>query len=249
MASNYSHMFPGVLREGKPFNRAVTIFDDFLGEGGGEPNATDDAALWDLLGASAAAAFTAGHGGLVTITENSTTETGIATNVACIRPKAGRRIIFEARLTFNDTGNTTDAFVGLANDTDTPNASGAADDYIGFFFTTAGGNWSAGICKNGSAAVPGSKTAATSSSAGETDVAIASSAPTQGTHQVLRIEVDGLNKAKFFIDGVYKKTLTVLESGGTYYNIPDDVDLRPVIAFIGNADTITLDYILCVSDR
>jgi hypothetical protein len=76
-SSTWSHVLPDIRRVGKHFNRAYTIFDDFDGSTGPEPSTTPDAAMWDLTGGSAAAAFLAGANGLLQITENSTTQTAI----------------------------------------------------------------------------------------------------------------------------------------------------------------------------
>ena len=247
--SQSSHMLPGILREGKPFNMAYTIFDDFEGP---EPSATDDLGLWDLAGGSANVALTAGHGGICRVTANSTTQTGLAGNVVSVRASSTRRIIVESRFTFSDTTNTSAAFFGLATDVDVPlAASGSATDYMGFFFTSAG-NWSAGIAKNKSASLNmGAAAPAAAGTDGETDSAISDSSATQGTYQVLRMEVTGLEYAKFFIDGVHKKTLSVLKhpTTGALNNLPDDVDLRPGLFFISSGDYVDIDYILVTADR
>jgi hypothetical protein len=252
MASSWNHWIPDIHKIGKPWNRAYGIVDDFDGSTGGEPSATDDAALWDLVGGSAAAAFTAGHGGLVRITENSTTQTGIATNVASIYPTAARRIYFEARLTLNDTSNISSCFIGLSNDTETPiGTSSGSTDYVGFFIVSAGAAWSYGSAKDKSgSATFGSGTTATTSASGETDAASSGTAHTQGTMQTFGFYLSNLKSVKFHIDGSHVGTVNRLQdTDGTYRNIADDGALKPMISFIGSGDTVDIDYIICVSDR
>ena len=251
--SQSSHMLPGILREGKPFNMAYTIFDDFAGP---EPSATDDLGLWDLVGGSAGVALHAGHGGVCRVTSSGTNQAGLAGNVASIRASSTRRIIAEARFNLTDTSaaGVLQAFFGLVDNTsDTPiGASGSAQDYMGFFFAAQGNDWSAGIAKNKSASSNfGANTAAAAGTDGETDSSISGSAPSDATYQVLRMEVTGLAYVKFFIDGVHKKTLSVLKhpTTGALNNLPDDVDLRPGLFFISSGDYVDIDYILVTADR
>lgn len=251
-SSTWSHVLPDIRRVGKHFNRAYTIFDDFDGATGPEPSTTPDAAMWDLTGASAAAAFLAGANGLLQITENSNTQTGIATNVASIYPTANRRVYFDASVTLNDTTNISSCFIGLCTDTDTPiGASSGATDYIGFFIVAAGASWSYGVAKDKGAGVTfASGTTATTTTSGETDTASSGTAHTSGTQQQFAFDCTRADNVKFFIDGSHVGTVNALkDTDGTIRNIPDDGALRPMISFIGNGDTVDVDYVLCVSDR
>ena len=70
------------------------------------------------------------------------------------------------------------------------------------------------------------------------------------TDQTLRIEINGISYAKFFINGAWKATINlVTDSSGNSQNMPDDEFLRPITTHIGSADVVNSDYILAVGDR
>jgi hypothetical protein len=262
--SNYSHILPGIQREGKPLQRAVTHFDDFI-VGGFKADAglsmeTDpsskfgtvaNAGEWflSLTGTGTNIISDAGPNGILTMTtgatENDSNEMQL--NGESFKLATGKRLIFEVRAKFEDV-SLSNWFIGLA-ETEV-NVIDGVTDYIGFY-SNIDANAQYGVAKNGSAAVQGSKTAASTTQDGETngDTGVAL---VDDTFNVFRFECNGL-KAKFFVDGAYIATLNAIEdSSGNSQDFPDDISVTPTLAIQNDsaaAEKMEVDYILVAADR
>jgi hypothetical protein len=259
-ASNYSHILPVIRREGKVFNRAVTFEDDFTDAG--TISATADAAKWlstATEGGAGSASYALSDGepnGVVALVSDAaiTDSIELQANGESFSVTPGKRIFFEARLKLDDV-DLTNLFVGIAA-TDTTVIDGVAD-YIGFFKAATDTTLSFGVCKNGSAAIQGSKTAASTTQDGETDEAISDVTLVDDTFVIVAFEVQPVNatdlRVKWFVNGAYKGTLNAIkDSSGNIQDFPDDVGLTPSLAMQNGSAvvrTVEVDYVYCVGDR
>jgi len=240
MSSNYSHMLPGVLREGKPFNRAITFFDDFVG---GQDASTTNFAQWVSTLASGTVAIGDAHGGVATLTMHSTAaEQNLQANGEAFQLAAGRRIIFEAKFRVDDAAAVT-FFAGLAITDTSPLAT--VSDFVGLAVVANGGPIRLIAAKDSAAAM-----SAYAANTDDTVQASTGESLVTATDVVVRFEAEGLDRIKAYVNGVYKCEIVPTVTSGTITKVPDNELLTPTIAWLGgNSDVMLLDYVLCVADR
>lgn len=172
-------------------------------------------------------------------------------NGASVTISATKTVEFWSNIEVTDA-DTTDFFVGLAIP-DTTVMAGVTD-YIGFFVANGASSQVIrfGVAKNGSAAEQGSKTAASTTVDGETDVSTGITV-TDATEIRLHFIVDGLSTITAYINGAQVAQIPViLDSSGNVQNFPDDVYLTKSISVRNNsaaAHTFYVDNIDVIAGR
>ena len=237
---------PPVGSPDKSLTMPVIYFDDFV-TGGFEAasantfSAAADTADWLVtrVGASdgTIAMVDGGTNGAVAVTTGSTDDDSMDAQIngEAFKIASGKSLVWEMRFKIEDV-TLTDWFVGMAaTDTTIIDATPA---YIGLGNTDNAASVRAVNGKNVSAAVAGSSAPSngTLTDTGSDLVA--------DTYVVVRFEVEGTSKVRFYVDGSLKATHTT--------NLPDDVGLTPTFAIqaaSGAAEKITIDYILAMQDR
>lgn len=241
--SNYSHILSGILREGQPFNHALTFFDDFLTAGflantagrGGKFDETADSGEWCVTlvdgggdNAEAIVVEDDARNGILKITNNNADNDVVNAQVngEAFAMAAGKRIIFEAKFKSADI-SANDLVIGLCI-TDPTLCAGMTD---GIYFRVPAGDTSQEM-----QFVTEKDSTETTVSSG---VTIA-----DDTWYVLRFEVERTSRVAAFINGTYV--------GESVTNLPTDEYLTPSFEF-RNTNTIAninrLDYIAVVQDR
>ena len=259
-SSNFSHILPTIGKEGAINKRAVLFEDDFTDV---SVSVTAVTAKWlDTVidAGTGTSVYTINNepNGVMKITSaiNDLDGSNLQANGASFKIAVDKRLIFKARFKLADADGT-DIFVGLA--AVDPTVTVGVTDYIGFFLNTvtaADGILRYGVCKNGSAAIQGSKTAASTTQDGETD-GTTGVALVDDTFVDVAIEVQPAGasnlKAKFFVNGAYIATLNAIkDSSGNYQDFPDDVGLTPTLAFANDAagaHTFEVDSVIVAGDR
>ena len=228
--SDYSHILPGIMREGKPFNRATTFFDDFVG---GFDLAAAEIGKWFVTdtGTNTRTVGNESNGTLVSVSDTADNDTAnYQANGEAFQSVEGQRLIFEARLKSDDV-SLNDFFVGLAiTDTDILTS---ATDLIGFRLTDS----TAGVIPE---FVLEKDSTETVLSTGITLL--------DDTYNVFRFEIAGSGdqrRCQIFVDGNFINDIVLT-------NEPDDQTLTPSLQHrnaSAAARTVTADYVLAVADR
>jgi len=245
MAISIPYLNP-VSAEGEPLAMPIVLFDDFLDGRSHTPNNASIASgqgkfselanLGDWLvtlvdggGDNGEVIRVAddGVGGHLTLTTNDADDDSIEIqmNGEAWQAASGKTLIFEARIKGADVSEF-DWFVGLSI-TDTTVMT-AASDRIGFECPDSTGDIDAISEKD--------STQTTTDSA--KDLA-------DDTFVVLRFEVHGTSKVKYYVDGA----LVATHSSTT---LPEDEALTPTICVRNDgaaANTMTVDYVLVVRER
>jgi hypothetical protein len=226
----------------------VTYFDDFV-TGGFEAasantfSAAADTADWLVTRTGASdgtiTMVDGGSAGAVEVTTGTSDDDSMECQVngEAFKIASGKSLIWEMRFKIEDV-TLTDWVVGLSA-SDTAIIDGTPD-YIGFGNTDNaasirainGKNEVTGVCAGSSAASTASNVTDTSSDL------------VADTYVVLRFEVEGTSKVRFYVDGSLKATHTT--------NLPDDVGLTPTFCIQAGsaaAEKLTIDYILAMQDR
>lgn len=200
------------------------LFEHFTG--GAIASSTDDAAVFDLVGTSAALTLSDSLlGGVGVLASNSTNPAFLVQNGESVKLAANRTIIYESRFALADYDGMS-YFNGLAITNANP-FSGSLTDYVGFFTTT--GVLQAGCGKNNNN-VPGSGTSGETDSS--TGVTLADNTFVTG-----KIIIDGLTQVRFFVNNALTNTITT--------NLPDDEQLCVTIGTLGSGETVYTDYAAC----
>ena len=167
------------------------------------------------------------HGGVLTLTANDADDDGISLqlNGEAFGLKAGRTLIFEARVKITDVSET-DWFVGLAT-SDTAILSGVTDS-IGFRCPDSTGDIDY-VCE-----------AASTETTADTTKDL-----TDATYVTLRFEVNGRTSVKFYVDGafIYKSTTNI---PATTAGLTPTLEVRNDGAV---AQTLEVDYVLVAAER
>jgi len=247
-ASNWSHIFPGIRREGQSFNRAFTYFDDFDAAGyardlalsaesdpaGGKFSEVIDASEWHVTNIDGGGdngetiLIADARNGVLAITTNDANDDAVTVqkNGESIGIAAGKDFVFEAKIKLSDVDKA-DLMIGLCI-TDTTLLPGITD---GLYFRIADGTASRELI-----AVAEKDSVETTLSTGVSLV--------DDTFVTVRFEVFGSDRAVVYVNGVNKGELTT--------NLPDD-ELLAVAAEVRNAgaqvNTLSVDYYLAVQDR
>ena len=242
MALSIPYLNP-ISAEGEPLAMPAVYFDDFTDGWGSEANDADNtgkfsetANLGQWLvtvvddnpdnGEVVAVADDA-VGGQLTLTTNDADNDALnlQINGEAWQAASGKTLIFEIRMKGTDVSEF-DWFVGLAvADTD---VLGGVTDRIGFECPDSTGDIDA-VCEKDSTQ--------TSTDSGK-DLADA-------TFVVLRFEVHGTSKVKYYVDGALVATHAST-------NLPEDEALTPTICVRNDgaaANTMTVDYVLVVRER
>lgn len=223
-------------------NPAVKVrhFDDFMGD-----LVTDEWTVNLGSGGATAGAISAGIGGLFLLTSDDTAGTMAADGAQIVGARNfeadNGHLVFECRIRMNSAITATTIFAGFTDVTTIECAivsaasadtiTTTATDAVGFMYDSRMDTdtwWAVGV-------------------ANDVDASHASTgvAPTADTWDKLRVEVDTAGIAKFYVNGVHKKTLSGC--------VTPTVDLCPTVAIFANAagavKTVTVDYILAEMDR
>lgn len=217
----------------------VRMVDDFQGD-----VIADEWAALVGSGGAAAVAITVGIGGLLLFTSDDTAGTMAADGAQLVGVRSFQAsnggLVFETRIRNNTALTTRSIFCGFTDSASIEAAivsAGAADtitttatDAVGFMFDSRMDTdewWAVGV-------------------ANDVDAAHATTgvAPVADAFDRLRVEVDTAGKAKFYVNGALKKTLTGCVTPAT--------DLVPTISIFSTTTavvTATADYILAEMDR
>lgn len=154
-------------------------------------------------------------------------------NGESFKAQAGKKIIFETEIKITDVSET-DFLIGLGITDTTPLAGWS--DYFCFHCADSSGNISCATGKNATGGAVGSETSGSTTTDTGKDLADA-------TAVKLRIEITGVSKVQYFVDGVLCATHTT--------NICDDEVLTPTFSVRNDgavAQTMKINYITCVAE-
>ncbi len=214
----------------------IEYMEDFFSacvENGGKISETGDQAEWLLTvidggtdnGEIVKAADDA-HGGLLTLTCNDADNDALELqlNGESFALNSGKNLNFECRFAITDMSET-DWFVGLAiTDTD---VLGAVTDSIGF------------RCPDGTGDIDTVAEMDSTETAADSGVDLV-----DATYVVVRVEIKGTSRARFYVDGVEVADVTT--------NLPTDEALTPTLCVRNDgavAQTMTVDYVRVWGDR
>jgi len=237
---------PPVTKPGAPLDMPVVYFDDFVTGGysrdlalssesdpGAKFSQVADCGEWLVTVVDGdgdnteniTCADDAVGGQLAVLTNDKDNDSvEMQLNGESFKAAAGKTLIFETRLKGADVSEF-DWFVGLSI-TDTTVMT-AASDRIGF------------ECPDSTGDIDAISEKDSTQTTTDTTKDIADNA-----FVILRVEISGTTKARFFVDGSLVATHTT--------NIPDDEALTPTVCVRndgGAANTLTLDYILVTQER
>jgi hypothetical protein len=236
----------GLIEPGlKKLQTPIVYFDDFL-EGGFEDASAKfsiaaDVGTWLVTVVEAGSGSQAivvddEVGGVLKFTTAANDNDGVncQMNGEMFLPAAGKATVIEARVKHDSL--TANWFVGLC-DTDTA-AEAAPSEYIGFGNTDEDADI---IASNGLGASGGTSSSSTAQTLGtHTDTGVDTVAD---AWNVVRVEMDGVSSAKFYVDGVLKATHTT--------NLPN-VEMTPTIVFrneAAGAQNFYIDYLYVAQER
>ena len=245
MLLNFPNLFSRAIVEGPDGQDAlappIVYFDDFIEWNATKFSASADAAVWLLTNTEAGSGTTAmvvddAAGGVLKITTAANADDGVnlQANGESFLLTAGKTTIIETR--WKHDSLTAEWFVGLsAVDT---TAEVAPANYIGFGNTDGDADI---IVSNGSGASGGTSSSATAQTLGtHTDTGVDTVTTAYNT---IRVEIDGITEARFYVDGVLKATHTT--------NLPV-VEMTPTIVFrneAAGAQNAFIDYLLVAQER